>query len=222
MDSIQTFRQFLTGRKVEAVRIEQACLADEDGFVRECSAGPTLYEGSDFAIDLLFLLLEEHRAEVVRLWELDPAPVLASGLVGLMPLVPLMAGQDLELLLERSTEVIQAEVQSAEERNEVLAVTGLLASLKDERVVEQFFRTRSIMSLLSETPLFQALTQERVQEAIRQSKLQSLLALLEHKFGPLPDDLREALLAIEVAEELDGLLLAAADARDLQGVRNRL
>jgi predicted transposase YdaD len=103
--------------------------------------------------------------DVVRLWEIDPTPLVESGLVGLMPLVPLMAGESLEELLEQAAEVIEAGVQSIQERNEVLTVTGLLASLKDARVVEQFMYTRSIMSLLTETPLFQMLTQETREQA---------------------------------------------------------
>jgi hypothetical protein len=109
--------------------------------------------------------LVDGKADVVRLWEIGSKPLVDSGLVGLMPLVPLMAGESLETLLEQAAEVIEAGVQSIQERNEVLTVTGLLASLKDARVVEQFMYTRSIMSLLTETPLFQMLTQETREQA---------------------------------------------------------
>jgi hypothetical protein len=61
--------------------------------------------------------------------------------------------------------VIEAGVQSIQKRNEVLTVTGLLPSLKDARVVEQFMYTRSIMSLLTETPLFQMLIQGTREQA---------------------------------------------------------
>jgi predicted transposase YdaD len=156
--------------------------------------------------------------EVVRLWEIDPTPLLESGLVGLMPLVPLMAGESLEQLLEQAAEVIEAGVQSIQERNEVLTVTSLLASLKDARVAEQFMNARSIMSLLTETPLFQMLTQERVLDTRRQS----LLLLVEHKFGAQGGDLREAIEAITETAVLDQLLLAASDASSLEAFRLRL
>ncbi|MBC7883413.1 MAG: Rpn family recombination-promoting nuclease/putative transposase [Anaerolineae bacterium] len=153
--------------------------------------------------------------DVVRLWELDPAPLVESGLVGLMPLVPLMAGESLEELLEQAAEVVEAGVQSIQERNEVLTVTGLLASLKDARIVEQFMYARSIMSLLTETPLFQMLTQERVLDTRRQS----LLMLVEHKFGTQGQEVREAIEAINATEVLDQLLLAASDASSLEAFR---
>jgi predicted transposase YdaD len=153
--------------------------------------------------------------DVVRLWESDPAPLVESGLVGLMPLVPLMAGESLEALLEQAAEVVEAGVQSIQERNEVLTVTGLLASLKDARIVEQFMYARSIMSLLTETPLFQMLTQERVLDTRRQS----LLMLVEHKFGTQGQEVREAIEAINATEVLDQLLLAASDASSLEAFR---
>jgi len=106
--------------------------------------------------------------QVVRLWELDPTPILTEGLVGLMPLVPLMAGQSLEGLLEQATGVIEVGVKSVQERNEVLTVTGLLASLKDPSVVARFFRERSMMSLLTETPLFQELAREMAEQMAQQ------------------------------------------------------
>jgi predicted transposase YdaD len=164
--------------------------------------------------------------DVVRLWEVDPTPLVESGLVGLMPLVPLMTGEDLETLLEQAAEVIEAGVQSIQERNEVLTVTGLLASLKDARVVEQFFYTRSIMNLLTETPLFQLLTQETREQAQQQARLETrradLLLLVEHKFGTQGEDVREAIEAITEAMALEQLLLAASDASTLQEFRSRL
>ncbi|UFP95843.1 hypothetical protein [Gloeobacter morelensis] len=160
--------------------------------------------------------------DVVRLWEQDPEPLLASGLVGLMPLVPLTRGEDVSSLLERCTAVVESEIESGQERSEVLAVTGLLASLKDRSIVRAFFRTKSMLSLLHETPLFQELTQELVQEADRHARLQFLQHLLEHKFGPLPEDLLTALQAVTDVDALDRLGLAVLDAVDIDAFRQQL
>jgi hypothetical protein len=97
-------------------------------------------------------------------------------------------------------------------------VTSLLASLKDARVAEQFMNARSIMSLLTETPLFQMLTQERILDTRRQS----LLLLVEHKFGAQAQEVREAIEAINETGVLDQLLLAASDASSLEAFRLRL
>jgi predicted transposase YdaD len=164
--------------------------------------------------------------EVVRLWELDPTAVVESGLVGLMPLVPLMAGANLSELLEQATGVIEAQIQSSQERNEVLVVTGLLASLRDPSTVKQFFRERSIMSLLTETPLFQELTQELTQQARQEGVIEArradLLRVLTRKFGPVSEDLREAIQLIQDSERLERLLDAVIDAPDLDSFRSSL
>jgi len=110
--------------------------------------------------------------QVIRLWELDPEPLLASGLVGLMPLIPLMRGDDLESLLAQSTAIIEGEIESGQERNEVLGVTGLLASLKDSKLVQEFFRRRSLMNLLQQTPLFQELMKDLIEEKVQEVREQ--------------------------------------------------
>ncbi|AGY59162.1 hypothetical protein [Gloeobacter kilaueensis] len=153
--------------------------------------------------------------EVIRLWEQDPAAILASGLVGLMPLVPLMRGQDVEGLLRASVEVIETELESLQERNEVLAVTGLLSSLRDQRTVVEFFRRRSIMNLLQQTPLFQELTRDIVLEAEQRGRIQALLVQLEYRFGPVPAEVETALQGISDPKILDRLGLAVLQAPDL-------
>jgi hypothetical protein len=71
------------------------------------------------------------------------------------------------------------------------------------------------MSLLTETPLFQMLTQELVLDTSRQS----LLLLVFHKFGTQGEDVCGAIAAITEAEALDQLLLAASDASSLEAFR---
>jgi dihydroxyacetone kinase DhaKLM complex PTS-EIIA-like component DhaM len=106
--------------------------------------------------------------DIIRLWEEDPQILLESDLVGLMPLVPLMRGEDLNLLLTQSTQRIEALIDSQTERNEVLTIAGLLGSMKNMKVVQKFYQSRSMMALLSEMPLFQALLEEKVQEKLEE------------------------------------------------------
>jgi hypothetical protein len=91
----------------------------------------------------------------------------------------------------------------------------LLASLRDRQAVAEFFRRRSLMNLLQQTPLFQELTRDIVLEAEQRSKVQTLLHLLEHKFGLLPEAVATALQAITDLQILDRLGLALLDAPDL-------
>ncbi|MBW4697654.1 MAG: hypothetical protein KME03_07120 [Aphanocapsa lilacina HA4352-LM1] len=160
--------------------------------------------------------------QLVRLWEQDPAPILTGGLVGLMPLVPLMGSQEVEGLLSASVEAVEAGLESSQERNEVLAVTGLLASLRDGQAVAEFFRRRSLMNLLQQTPLFQELTRDIVLETERRSKVQTLLHQLGHRFGSVPEAVATALQAITDPQILDRLSLALLDAPDLDTFRRQL
>lgn len=105
-----------------------------------------------------------------------------------------------------------------------------MASSNNVRVVEAFFRTRSVMSLLSETPLFQLLTQEireqARQEAQQQARLDTrradLLRVLARKFGILPENIYEAIQTITVPERLEQLLDAAIDSATLQDFHSHL
>jgi hypothetical protein len=74
------------------------------------------------------------------------------------------------------------------------------------------------MNLLTETPLFQMLTQERVLDTLRNS----LLRQLERRLGPVPDDLRQQLQQITDPERLEQLLDAAVDSDSLDDFRSHL
>ena len=127
-------------------------------------AVPSFYQEEGIRVDY----------QVVRLWEVDPALILTSGLVGLMPLVPLTRGA-MEPLLSQSLTALRQGVKSNQEYGELVGVTALLATLRFKREdVREFFRRRETMSLLTETPLFEELFQEVMQErlltAIEQAK----------------------------------------------------
>ncbi|AGY59494.1 DUF4351 domain-containing protein [Gloeobacter kilaueensis] len=160
--------------------------------------------------------------QVIRLWEIDPQPLLESGLPGLMPLVPLMAGQNVVPLLDASIGVIEQEIESAQERAEVLSVMALLASLRNRRMIQEYFRSQGMKDLLRETPLFQEMVQEEVQQAVQAAKLQTLLHQLGRRFGPLPEELQRQLEAVTDAEQLERLIDAAIDAVQLEDFRTSL
>ncbi len=161
--------------------------------------------------------------QVVRLWEQDPEVILTSGLVGLMPLVPLMRSADVEVLLTACVEAVESGLESQQERNEVLTVVGLLASLRDWQRVTEFFRRSSLMNLLQQTPLFQELTRDLVQQAVQEEALRGriefLLRLLESKFGPLSDDLRQQLQQLTDLEQLENLFDVALEVPTLDDFR---
>jgi len=132
-------------------------------------AVPSFYQEEGIRVDY----------QVVRLWEVDPAPLLASGLLGLLPLVPLTRGA-MEPLLSQSLTALRQGVKSNQEYGELVGVTALLATLRFKREdVREFFRRRETMSLLTETPLFEELFQEVMQERLLVAEQQMQAQLLQ-------------------------------------------
>lgn len=152
---------------------------------------------------------------VIRLWEEDPRLILDSGLTGLLPLVPLMAGSSTDLLEESFTVL--------EERTELLRVTALLASIRTKPdVILSILRGRAMLNLLEDTPLGQYLLAEREARGQAEGLRQALLRQLGHRFGAVPEDVAELLQSISETERLSRLLDAAYDAEDLEAFRSRI
>jgi len=83
-----------------------------------------------------------HRYRVLKLWEQDPAPLLAAD--GLLPLAVLAkAAQPVQLLTEIATRV--SEIPNFDQRIDLTAAAGILAALRfDKPLVQRLFR-REIM-----------------------------------------------------------------------------
>jgi len=78
------------------------------------------------------------------------------------------------------------------------------------------------MNLLLDTPLFQELTQEIQQLSRQEEKVEALLRLLNHKFGPVPTDVLTRFQQITEPEILDQLSLAILDAPTFANFCERL
>ncbi len=78
------------------------------------------------------------------------------------------------------------------------------------------------MNLLQQTPLFQELTRDIVLQTEQRVRLDFVLRQLEHKFGPLPEDLTTTLQEITDLSTLDRLGLALLDAADLETFKEQL
>ncbi len=70
------------------------------------------------------------RYKVIKLWEVDPGPVLAMESPGLCPFVPLMSGNPEELIAKPKEKIISAPelIASAEDKRTLLATMSALAS----------------------------------------------------------------------------------------------
>jgi predicted transposase YdaD len=103
-----------------------------------------------------------HPYRVVRLWEQDPAPLLASP--ALLPLAVLAQTDSPEVLLEQVAEQIDM-IEEPEQQQNISACVELLARLKFEKnFIQQFLREE----LMRESPLYQEILQEGVQQGLQQ------------------------------------------------------
>jgi hypothetical protein len=148
----------------------------------------------------------------VRLWELPAGQLLATGEPGLMPWVPLahIDGPP-KTVFQQCREIIDQK-GPANERENLLAVAQVLASLRynDPSLLELFGGEEGMI----ESPLLQKVLAERAQRLIR--------GLLEDRFGPVPADVATALADVRDEGRLDQLNKAAARCPDLATFRREL
>jgi predicted transposase YdaD len=162
---------------------------------------------------------------VIRLWEEDPQAILDSGLTGLLPLLPLMAGSSTNLL-EESLTALEERLESSEERTSLMKAAALLASLRTKpNVILSILRDRAMLNLLEDTPLGQQLLAEReargreaAREEGRRHVVELTLRQLQSRLKALPSSITERVsqLSLSKLDELSLALLDFSNVSDLQ------
>lgn len=155
-----------------------------------------------------------HRYRIVRLWEQDPATLLANP--ALLPLAVLARTDSPATLMQQ----VAARVDTIEEpqvQRNISACAQVLAGLKFEKdFIQQFLREE----LMRESVIYQEILQAGVQQGLQQG-LQREVALvlrqLERRLGPLSPELRAQLqqLSISQLENLGEALLDFSSTQDL-------
>ncbi|MCL1474538.1 DUF4351 domain-containing protein [Argonema antarcticum] len=157
----------------------------------------------------------EHRYRVIRLWEQDPAPLLA--VPALLPLAALARSNSPNILLQQvATQV--ASIEEIEQRRNISACVELLAGLRfDENLISQLLRE----DLMQESVIYQKIVQQGVQQGLQQGRKEGELALimrqLIRRFGSLDPLVQERLerLSVPQLEELGEVLLDFSAVSDL-------
>jgi hypothetical protein len=156
---------------------------------------------------LIFEFLE------VRLWEVDPEPVLAAGTVALLPLVPLM-GPPNEEVLQRAV-ALAATVPDEEERADLYTGLSVLGGLRYSRdLIRAMIRSEQ----MSKSPIFE----EIVHEGEVRGQRNAIVTFLAERFGPVPGEIIEALKSLEEEAELSRLLRATARCASLDEFAEQL
>jgi len=132
----------------------------------------------------------------VRLWELDPQPVLAAGETALLPLVPLM-GKPSEDVLRRAVALADT-VPDEEERADIYTGISVLGGLRYSRgLVRSMIRSEQ----MSRSVIYD----EIVEEGALRARRIDIVAALEERVGSVPEDLPSRLDSLEDSVELSRL-----------------
>lgn len=152
-----------------------------------------------------------HRYQVVRMWEQDPAPLLADD--ALLPLAALARTDSPRALLERVASQI-ANIESIEEQRNVSACVQLLAGLRFEKnLIQQLFREE----IMRESVIYQDILQKGLQQGKQEGELAVVLRQLTRRIGTVEPEVQERLRRLSIAqvEDLAEALLDFSDATDL-------
>ena len=137
---------------------------------------------------------------VLKIWELDRAEVLAKRALGLLPFTPLMQPEgvsDTEWL-GKCVQTIEAVVPNEQDRKDLLASTSVLAGLVHDVKFVQTFIPEEIMRQSS-------VVKEIIRKERAQERTQTIIQNIELRIGVLDEDLKTRLLSIQNEELLDHL-----------------
>ncbi len=172
---------------------------------------------------------------VVELWQIPDEDLLQAGGVGLIPWVPLTDHRSSpETVVRRCREEIEKHAPAGEEAN-LPAVTQVLSFLRYNDVgLLTILGGRRIML---ESPLIDELVMEKYGDLIakktreaheagrlaaREAARESIVTVLEARFGDLPLDLLERIAAVVDEKDLKQLIRATGTCPDLDAFRDLL
>ncbi|MEH2404418.1 hypothetical protein [Nostoc sp.] len=125
-----------------------------------------------------------HRFRSIRIWEQDPAPLLAS--VGLLPLAVLARTDSPESLLSQVAAQVDMIEEPSQQRN-ISACTQLLAGLKyNNNLITSLLREE----LMQESVVYQRIIRQGIEQGRREEALSVVMRLLPRRIGIVAPELR--------------------------------
>lgn len=156
-----------------------------------------------------------HRYRVLRLWEQDPAILIANP--ALLPLATLARSDNPNALLVQIAQQV-ATIEDTQQRNEISACVSILAGLRFEKtLINQLFRE----DIMRESVIYQDILQKGIQQGLQtglqQGELAMLRRLLRSRFGALSPQLDEQIqqLSITQLEDLGAAIFDFSSVADL-------
>jgi len=181
---------------------------------------------------------------VILLWDIPYENMMAEGLLGILPLVPLAQGGAKREVIEEIIARLMPQGKPA--RKELLALTRLFASLAFESKEDQEWLGRKfdmLKDILRDTPAYKQILEEGLEEGLekglrkgleqgrkegiekeRQERLQSLrqmiLGLVQARYPKLTKLAKGQTMIIEQPKTLEVLLVRVAQASTMEEVQN--
>ncbi len=152
-----------------------------------------------------------HRYRVVRMWEQDPAPLLANP--ALLPLAVLARTDTPTDLLEQVAARVDM-IEERQQRSNISAYTEILAGLKfDKDLIRRYLREE----LMRESVIYQEIEQEARQKGRQEEGASLVLRLLARRLGQVAPEVRAQIQQLPVAqlEELGEALLDFSSTQEL-------
>jgi predicted transposase YdaD len=148
----------------------------------------------------------EYAYTVIRVWEERRQPIIAAGLVGLYPLLPLMKGENKEetpeQALKESISVVQ-EIQDEALQLDLLAAMAIMAGGRfSEKLVLSMIRREMVM----ESPIFREWVREERAEGKAEGKAEAICKYLEVRFDTASLGLQQRVRSITDLDELNRIM----------------
>lgn len=152
-----------------------------------------------------------HRYNVIRLWEQDPKPFLASP--ALLPLAPLARTNAPETLLEQVAAEV-AKIPNETQRQNISSCTQILAGLRNKKdVIRQLFQG----DIMQESVIYQDIVQTGIQTGRQEEAVAFASRLIGRRFGEIAPALKQQIqeLSREQLELLGEALFDLSTVDDL-------
>ncbi len=173
----------------------------------------------------------------VKLWEIPTEELRACGLSGILPLLPLTREGGSPHVVEEVIKELEV-IQDLQMRKNLFTISMTLASLaldKDDDRAWLYRRFLMYQDILRDTEIYQLIMQEGREQGIKQGREQGikqvreqelqdlrqlLLSLISRRFISLYPTASKIVAKITAKETLQGLILTAGTARELQEVQD--
>lgn len=173
---------------------------------------------------------------VVRLWEVDPAPILSGELGGLLPIVPLMRGAAPEQLPALAEHVLELPSLDPLQRGDMISILAAFGALRFPKIdIWDYLRRSTMLSelideLKEDSPFLRQIHDEAVAEGREEGREEGRLLearavireLALERFSDLSDTELAAVDRIKSLERLHALRQALKTMMDAQALRRAL